>query len=317
MRAILGAALLGVWVTAAHAAFPDRPITVIVPYVAGGGADIAARNLQPSLEAALGEGARLVIANKGGAGGAIGFAQIAEAKPDGYTIGIITTPNIVTIPLERKTSFTWQSFDLIGNIVDDPGTLAVHAESPLKTMVDLIAKAKADPGSISVGTTGVGSYSNIALLAFERMAGLKITQVPFSGSSAIRGGLIQRDISAGAMTIGEMRQFIAGGSPVRLLAQFTATRDPAAADVPTLKEQGYDLVASSMRGLAAPKGLPADVREKLVGAVARAIADPDFKMRSERAFAPVRFLAPDAFAAELRTLDERYRRIWSETPWSQ
>src|SRR3954468_5510632 len=126
MRSTLLAALLGVIATSAQAAYPDHPITVVVPYVAGGGADIAARNLQPSVEAALGEGARLVIVNKGGASGAIGFAQIAEAKPDGYTIGIITTPNVVTIPLERKTSFTWESFDLIGNIVDDPGTLAVH-----------------------------------------------------------------------------------------------------------------------------------------------------------------------------------------------
>ncbi len=317
MRATLLAALFGLIATAAHAAYPDRPITVIVPYVAGGGADTAARILQPSLEAALGEGARIAILNKGGAGGAIGFQQIAESKPDGYTIGIITTPNIVTIPLERKTPFTWESFDLIGNIVDDPGTMGVLVESPLKSFADLVAKAKADPGSISIGTTGVGSYSNILLLSFERMAGVKITQVHFSGTAAIRGSLVQRDISAGQMTIGEVRQFIAGGSPVRLLVQFTATRDPAVPDVPTLKEEGYDLVASSARGLAAPKGLPADVRDKLVGAVARAMADPAFKQRAERAFAPVRFLAPDAFAAELRMLDDRYRRIWSETPWSQ
>lgn len=317
MRATLLAVLFGLMATTAQAAFPDRPITVIVPYVAGGGADIAARILQPSLEAQLGEGARIAILNKGGAGGAIGFQQIAEAKPDGYTLGIITTPNIVSIPLERKVPFTWESFDLIGNIVDDPGTLGVITESPLKAFADLIAKAKADPGSISVGTTGVGSYSNILLLSFERLAGVKITQVPFSGSAAIRGSLLQRDVSAGQMTIGEMRQFVAGGAPIRTLVQFTATRDPAVPDAPTLKELGYDLVASSARGLAAPKGLPADVREKLVGAVARAMADPAFKARAEQAFAPVRFLAPEAFAAELRTLDASYRRIWAETPWSQ
>lgn len=317
MRTTVLAVLFAVVATTAQAAFPDRPITLIVPYAAGGGADIAARSLQPSLEAQLGEGARIAVLNKGGAGGAIGFQQIAEAKPDGYTIGIITTPNILSIPIERKVPFTWESFDLIGNIVDDPGTFGVLIDSPLKSFPDLVAKAKADPGSISIGTTGVGSYSNILLVAFERLANVKITQVPFNGTSAIRGSLLQRDVSAGQMAIGEMRQFVAGGAPFRTLVQFTATRDPAVPDAPTLRELGYDLVASSARGLAAPKGLPADVREKLVSAVARAIADPAFKARAEQAFAPVRFLAPDAFAAELRALDASYRRIWTETPWAQ
>src|SRR4029079_16007788 len=113
----------------------------------------------------------------------------AEAAPDGYTIGVITTPNVVTIPLQRKARVTWQSYDLLGNVVDDPGTFVVPNDSPIEDWAGLIAAAKANPGGISIGTTGIGSYSNIAILSLQKLAGVGFTQVPFPGTAGIRTAL--------------------------------------------------------------------------------------------------------------------------------
>ncbi len=301
----------------ALAQFPDKPITVIVPYPPGGGADISARLLAPMIERHLGGNARIVVANRAGAAGEIGFNAIAEAASDGYTMGIITTPNIVTIPIQRKARVTWQSYDLLGNIVDDPGMFVVPAESPFKTMADVVAASKANPASISVGTTGIGSYSNIAILSLEKIAGIRLNQVPFSGTAAIRSALGGQHINIGALAAGETRAFIDSGSKFRVIAQMTATRNPLFPDVPTLKELGYDVEASSMRGLAAPRNLPADVREKLVTAIDKAIKDPEFVEKARAVYAPVRYLGPKDFSAVLQTLDTNYQKIWKETPWTE
>ena len=162
------AALAGVAPGVAHAAYPEQPINMIVAYAPGGGTDIIARVLARYMEKYLGNDAKIVVQNRPGAGGAIGFSAIASAPPDGYTIGFINTPNVLTIPIERKATFTWQSFDLLGNIVDDPGNFSVHADSPIKTLADLAAYAKANPGAVTYGTTGIGSDDHLATLMFER-----------------------------------------------------------------------------------------------------------------------------------------------------
>lgn len=316
------------WVAAALAAtllhagsalaqFPDKPITLVVPYPPGGGADISARLLAPVIERHLGSNARIVVTNRPGAGGEVGFNVIAEAAPDGYTIGVITTPNVVTIPLQRKARVTWQSYDLLGNVVDDPGTFVVPNDSPIKDWDGLIAAAKANPGGVSIGTTGIGSYSNIAILSLQKLAGVSVTQVPFPGTAGIRTALSGQHISMGALAAGEVKAFIDSGSPFRVLVQMTATRNPLFPDVPTLKELGYDVEASSARALAAPRGLPADVRTKLVTAIGAAVNAPEFLSKASAAYAPVRYMTPEQFGELLKGLDVYYRKVWEETPWNE
>ena len=134
---------------AASAAWPEQPINMVIAYAPGGGTDIIARNIIPYIEKYLGDGARITAVNRPGAGGDIGFGTIAAAPADGYTIGFVNTPPVITIPIERKTAWTLQSFDLLGNVVDDPGTFCVHNESPIKTLAELAAYAKANPGPVS------------------------------------------------------------------------------------------------------------------------------------------------------------------------
>ena len=302
---------------AAVAAWPaDQPINMIIAYAPGGGTDIIARNIIPFIEKHLGDGAKINVVNRPGAGGGIGFAAIAAAPPDGYTIGFINTPPVVTIPIERSVPWTWQGYDLLGNVVDDPGTFCVHNESPLKSLADLQAFARANPKIVTVGSTGVGSDDHLAMLFFEKTAGVQMSHIPFKGSADTRTAIIGKHITVAAINVGEALQYLKGGSPIRCLGQMTATRMSMAADWPTFREQGFNFEMASLRGIAAPKGLPAAMRDRLVTAIERAAADPAFKLAAERAFAPVRYLGPAAYEAELRSDDVRFRQLWKDLPWT-
>lgn len=300
----------------AMAAYPDKPIKMLVAYSPGGGTDIVARAMAPFIEKYLGEGARVVMDNRPGAGGAVGFAALAAAPADGYTIGFINTPNVLTIPIERKTTFTWESFDLLGNVVDDPGNFSVHASSPIKNLKDLAAYAKSKPGQVTVGTTGIGSDDHLAMLLFERIAGVKMNHIPFKGAADVRTAILSQQIDVAAINVGEALQAIKGGGAMRNLGQMSPARTNLSPDLATFKEQGYDIELSSLRGIAAPKGLPADVREKLVKAIEKAAADPEFQKQSVQYFAPLRYLAPPAYGAVLKDAEAGFRQLWKELPWT-
>jgi len=300
----------------AHAAYPDKPITMIVSYAPGGGTDLTARAIAPYIEKYLGNNARIIVLNKSGAGGAIGFAQLAGSPADGYTIGMINTPNVLTIPLERKSDFHWQRFDLLGNLVDDPDGFSVHNDDPIKNLKDLAAYAKAHPGDVTVGTTGAGSDDHLAMLQFERAAGVKLNHIPFKGAADVRTALAGKQIKVAAINIGEAMQAIKGGTPMRNLGSMSAIRSSLAPDLPTFKEQGYDIELASLRGLAAPKGLPPEVREALVKAVTQAANDPEFRAKAANIYAPLRFLAPDQYAAELKKAEAEFAALWKVVPWT-
>ncbi len=301
--------------TAALADYPERPIEFIVSYGPGGGTDLVARMMAPYLQKYLGNDSRIIVLNRPGAGGAIGFAELARAKPDGYTIGFVNTPNMLTIPIERKSAFTWQSYDLLGNLIDDPGSFTVLQSNPIKTLQDLVESARANPGKVTVGTTGTGSDDHLAMLRFQRAAKVELTHVPYKGAGEVRGAVASGEITIGAINVGEALQYRKGGTPLHFLGQMSAERTPALADVPTFKEAGFDFTLSSLRGLAAPKGLPDDVRAKLVDAVKRTAEDPEFQAKAKDLFAPLRYLAPDAHARELAQGEQEFRALWKEAPW--
>lgn len=313
------AALLAFLATTAfaQAPYPARPINLIVAYATGGGTDIIARVIAPFVEKHLGGGAKIVVVNRTGAGGEIGFTALQESAPDGYTIGMVNTPNLISIPIERASKMHWSRFDLLGNLVDDPGGFAVHKDSGIATLAQLAAYAKANPGAVTVGSTGVGSDDHLAMLMFERLAGVKMTHVPFPGSSAVRTALVGKQIMVGSMNIGEGLQYVKGGSPMVNLGQMSAQRLELAAAIPTFREQGFAMEFASLRGLAAPKGLPPEIRERLVAAIAKAVAEPEFVQRSRDAFSPLRYLAPADYAAEMKQIEEALKKLWQEAPWSE
>ena len=315
--ALASCLVAGALPSVAPAAWPaDQPINMIIAYAPGGGTDIIARSIIPFIEKHLGDGARFTVLNRPGAGGGIGFGAIAAANNDGYTIGFVNTPPVVSIPIERSVPWSWQSYDLLGNIVDDPGTFCLHAENPIKSLAELQAFARANPGKVTVGTTGVGSDDHLAMMFFEKTAGVKMTHVPFKGSADTRTAIIGKHIEVAAINVGEALQYLKGGSPLRCLGQMTAQRMSMAPDWPTFRESGFGFEMASLRGIVGPKGMPAAIRERLVRAIERAAADPEFKASAERAFAPVRYLGPTAYEAELKSDDTRFRALWKELPWT-
>lgn len=321
LKRLLPGTLIGVAAAFApaisQAAYPEQRINLIVGYGPGGGTDMIARVMAPYIEKYLGNDAKIVVHNRPGAGGAIGFMAIANAPADGYTIGFINTPNVLTIPIERKATFTWESFDLLGNVIDDPGNFSVHAESPVRNLRELADYARANPGAVTVGTTGIGSDDHLAMLMFERGAGVKMNHVPFKGAADVHGAIASKQITLAAMNIGEALQYAKGGTPLRNLGQMSTERTTLAPDLATFKEQGFDIVLASLRGIAAPKGLPAPIREQLVKAIASAAADPGFQAQAASYFAPLRYLPPPRYEAELREAEGKFKQLWKELPWGE
>jgi tripartite-type tricarboxylate transporter receptor subunit TctC len=316
MRKLLLSLVLAVMAHAALAAYPERPITMIIAYSPGGGTDLVARALAPYLEKYLGGGAKMVIVNRAGAGGEVGFAALANSPADGYTIGFVNTPPLITIPIERSAQFGGPGrFDLLGNVVDDPCNFAVHTDTPVRNLQELAAYARANPGKVTVGSTGIGSDDHLLMLMFERAAGVKMVHIPFKGSADVRTAIASRQITVAAMNIGEALQAVRGGAPMRNLGQFSPARTNLAPDLPTGREQGFNFELSSLRGLAAPKGLPPEVRERLVKAVTSAASDPEFQAQATKFYAPLRFLDPAQFEAAIRDGEQQFRALWKELPW--
>ena len=208
-----------------------------------------------------------------------------------------------------------QRFDLLGNVIDDPCNFSVHADSEIKNLKELAAYAKANPGKVTVGSSGIGSDDHLLMLMFERAAGVKMTHVPFKGAADVRTALLAKQITVGAINIGEAMQSIKGGAAMRNIGQFSPGRTTVAPDLPTAREQGYDIELSSLRGLAAPRGLPADIRERLVKAVAQAANDPEFKEKATGVFAPQRYLSPADFDRVIKEAEVGFRQLWKELPW--
>jgi tripartite-type tricarboxylate transporter receptor subunit TctC len=312
---LAGAALL-LAAPIAHAAWPnDKPIEIVIGYAAGGGTDIMARTMQPFMEKAL--KASLVITNKPGASGELGFTAIAQAKPDGYLIGMINSPPVTSLMMERTTRYQMSDFTPIANIVYDPSALSVPASSPIKNLKGFIAAAKAAPGTLSIGNTGVGSDDHLAMVLLESKSGIKLTHVPFSGSAPTRTALLGGHISGAALNIGEVTAFTGDAGKFTVIGVMGEKRWEGNPDAPTFREQGVDIVMGSYRGLAGPKNLPAEVTKALSDAVAATIKDPEFQTKAKEQFLPLAYQPADQFAASLARETETYTKLWAEMPWKK
>lgn len=301
---------------AAQAAWPEKPITIVVPFAAGGGNDVAARTLAPLIEKYLGGGAKVEVTNKVGAGGEIGFAAIADAAPDGYTIGFIATPNLVTILAERQARYSLDKIDPLVNVVDDPAVWVVKDDSPFKTVGDAVKRAEAAPNTLTVGSTGVGSKDHLAMLRIQKAGKAKFTHVPFPGFDTNQKALLAGKITIAGAGLGEALRLRAS-NPVRILGVMSSERAAVAPDIPTFKEQGYPIVIGSMRGIGAPQGLPPDVRAKLVDAATKSANDAEFVKVAANpdSYQPLRVLGPDEFSKELKDAEAEFRALWKDDPW--
>lgn len=313
--ALAGAAALGAIPRAFAQDYPARPIEMIVAFGAGGGTDIGARSVARFIEKHLGGGARLGVVNRPGAGGEVGWTALAQARADGYTIGFINAPAIVAMTIEKQTRFTIDSFDPIGNLVTDFNVLFVHRDSQITSLADLVAFAKANPGAFTIGTSGApGNSEHLALLVMQRRAEIRFNHAPFGGSAPLKTALLGRHVPAATLGVSEVVQDAREGR-IRVLGLMAEQRHRWLPDVPTFREQGIDLIASSSRGIVAPKGTPAPILARLREALARAVADPEYVEAAERGLIPLDYRDAAAHEAMLRQMHADLTAVWQATPW--
>jgi tripartite-type tricarboxylate transporter receptor subunit TctC len=276
--------------------FPTHPVRIIVPY-GPGGVDLQVRAMAPTLSRILGQ--QMVIENREGGGAVIGTNAVKIATPDGHTILFTGTSALAVVPHMRKNvGYSIDDFVPIGNATGTPLVVAVRADAPYKSLQDLVAYAKANPGKVNMGTAGPGTSTHMAGEAFQVAANIEFTHIPFKGVGAATQGILggNSDIVFGLP--GVVLPHVASGK-LRILASMGPKRSEFVPDVPTLVESGYDVLEVTRFGFFAPRATPAAVQQKLVDAVAQAARDPEFIAAMKKTSTTVLYLNPAEFRAAL------------------
>lgn len=298
----------------AHAEWPnDRPIQMIVAFAPGGSTDVMARAIEPFLEKEL--GADIVIENRPGASGEIAYTALSKAKPDGYTFSYINTPGYLSMQVQRKLGYDPKTIKPIVRIVDDPTAIVVPAASEIKTLKEFVDAAKANPGGVSYGSSGVGTDDHLAIILLGSTTGTTYTHIPFSGAGETRTAILGSQVSGGGLNVSEF----AGNdhSGLRMITHFGMERSPQLPDVPTAKEQGFDVEMTSERGIAAPRELPDEITRKFGEAMKKVLDNPEFQKQAKQLALPLAYLSGPDWEKQMPDRLARFQKIWNETPWVQ
>ena len=309
--ALLAGALAPAWVAPAAAAWPeDRPIEIIVGFAAGGGTDILARRMAPALTKQLGDKANFVVINRPGAAGEIALTALSRSAPNGYTIGVISAPSFITIPLQKKPQYDPAAIVPLARVVEDPTVIVVGKDSPYKTLRDLVAALKRSPKSVSIGNNGIGTNGHMASLALQVAGDVQVNLIPFKGTSDSRTALLGGHVDAIAMGVSEFITDKAATDKLRVLVQLGAERSRSLPNVATAKEEGLDVVIASERGFAAPKDLPPEIAERLEKAIAAAVTEPEFLQSATSDELSVSYLTGPDWTKRLADQRGYFERIW-------
>lgn len=262
----LGAALPAV----AQSDFPNKPIELVVPYQPGGGTDALARAFADASRKFISQS--IVVVNKPGAGGAIGWQEVINSKPDGYKLAVLTV-ELLTLPHLGLAKFKYDDFQPIAQLNADPAAITVKAEAPWNTIEEFLADAKKKPDSMRVGNSGNGSIWHLAAAALEDKTGTKFNHIPFQGAAPAVLALMGGHIEAVAVSPAEVTTYVQAGK-LKTLMVMADKRVKGFEKVPTAKEKGIDLSIGTWRGLGAPKNTPPEVMAKLRDLAAKTAAEP-------------------------------------------
>lgn len=278
IRKLIFAALTSVLVTPAFAEeWPTKPIEFIIPFGAGGGADIEGRLLAKEMSKVLGQ--PVVAVNKPGGGGAITYTHLTNAKPDGYTVAwnstsVLTTTNIGNVP------FDYMAMDHIGQVEFQPIPFVVNADSRWKTFKDFADECKEKPNTLKIAFAGFGSATHLFAVALTEAAGCEAIMLPVKAQER-NAMLLSGEVDAAVHVFIAPLKFVKAGK-MRFLAVSSGERNAATPDVPTAKELGYDIEFDLFRGLSVPKGTPDDIKAKLEDAMIKAANSESFKEHAEK-----------------------------------
>ena len=304
---LLACALLPALAAAQEPPYPQRgnvEITVLFP--AGTSADVTARLLAEGMSKQLGQ--TVLVVNRPGAGGAIGYKHVASQKPDGYAL-VWNSNSISTTYHSGQLAFDYKAFDPVARVLVESPVVAVRGDAKWKTLGDLMADAKARPGIITVGNSGIGSHTHISSVALFHAAGVKIVDVPYAAAQVVPN-LLGGHVDVLVQLPGALATQVKAGN-VRLLAAMIPARDPALPDVLTAKEQGLDVSLEAWRGIAVPRGTPAPVIATLESAIRQTAESSDFARSAEKLGVRPAFMPAAAFGEVIAKEDAQLAQLMS------
>jgi tripartite-type tricarboxylate transporter receptor subunit TctC len=310
-RAALALPALALLPRPAQAAFPDRPVRIIVPFAAGTSSDFQARMIGERMAPVLRQ--PVIVENRAGAGGVVGADAVAKAAPDGYTLLLGSNGPLTNAPvLQARLPYDPErDFAAVAMISRSPVTLSVRADSPFRTIADVLAAARAKPGDLSIGSSGQGSATHFLIEQVMAAAGISMTHVPYRGSSQSVPDLIAGNIPLVMAEISTILPLWQSGR-ARILAMSSAGRMPIAPEIPTLIEQGLNLTGGSWAGLVTAAGAPPEAVAALSAAVQAGLREPAYRARQAELGAEIVAEAeqnPAGFAAWLRRERAEIRTI--------
>lgn len=276
--------------SAALAEYPEKPISVVVPFSAGGVTDLVVRTIEPALEREL--DADIVIRNVTGASGTIAAAEVAAAEADGYTLFFTPKGPVNIQPFMRKLPYTSESFTPIARVNTTAYATLVHKDSEMNSFGDLVARAKDNPGQFSVASTGVGTLPYLAVVAMAHLEDLKLKHIPYKSSPEVAKAILGGELDGFTEMSHMAEQY-----DLKTIACWGSERCTGSPDVPTLKEEGYDFVLENWVGFVGPAGLDEAVTQKLSDAIGVALEDPKVAQALENQKITEAYLGHDAFEA--------------------
>ena len=289
-------------------AWPEKPVSLVVPFPPGGSTDMIARTLQPKLQERL--GGTWVVDNRAGATGTIGAGAVARSPADGHTLLVASLGPFVIAPHLIKTNYdALKELDPISVVVQAPNVLVVPAASPHKTLADVLAFQKANPGKMTFASSGNGSSDHLTAELYWQQTGTSGVHVPYKGGGPVMQDLLGNQVDSSFMNINTAVPQIKAGK-LRALVITSAKRSPLLPDVPTFDESGVkDANVYSWQAVAGPRGLPADIKTKLHGAIVAAVADPAIKARLLDLGFEIVTSTPDQFAAYQAAEYARWQKL--------
>lgn len=292
----------------ALAAYPEKPITWIVTWPAGGRTDSMVRIFAPTLEKIV--GVPVVVINKPGASGVIGAKEVAQSKPDGYTLMMISNTMLIT-QYTMPTPTNLRDYVSVCYVVSSPNLLTVNSKAPWKSVKEFAEYAKANPNKLKICSAGTGTNDHIFFGAFQKAAGIKLIHVPYAGDAPAIADLVGGHVDASVAVMPAVKSFIAGGE-LKVLGVASDTRRSQYSNIPTFKEQGVNLSFYSFEGIYVPKGTPANIVQILERAFERVVKDPDVIRLSEKLGAELEFKNHNDFVKYVAEEDRKIRELVDE-----
>ena len=288
--------------------FPQRPVEFVIPFAPGGSTDLIGRAATKQIAEPLGQS--MVVVNKPGAGGAVGTEEAVNRKPDGHNGALAPTSLFTITPLVKTepTGLALDEMEIVTGLTRENLVLVVPADSPFKTIDDLIAAKGRGGKALSFGHSGVGAGTHFSALVFLKQAGVNAKDVPFDGSGPAVTALLGKQIDLASTQIAESAKQVQAGQ-LRQLAIFSEQRSPLLPDVPTLKEKGFDLVVDQVRFVAAPKGTPKEAVDKLRTAFLESTKDPAYEEFLKSNFIERAELSGDEVRAKVAEDAAKYKAI--------